>query len=87
MAVDDKGREFELSSDPRFEDLLPIMSKASLGMDEKEARELIAPILKDDTIFAVDLWEAGLGERVSDLFVELTRGTGAVRKVLSGTIA
>ncbi len=82
MAVDDEGNEFELSSDPRFDDLLPVMKKASLGMDENEARALISPILKDDTIFAVDLWEAGLGEKVSDLFVKLTRGTGSVRSTL-----
>ena len=82
MAVDDEGNEFELSSDPRFDDLLPVMKKASLGMDESKARELIKPILEDETIFAVDLWEAGLGEKVSDLFVKLTRGTGSVRSTL-----
>ena len=40
------------------------------------------PVLKDKTIFAVDLYEAGLGEKIEGMFVELIAGKGAVRNTL-----
>lgn len=87
MAVDDKGEAFELSSDPLLETLTPIMGKASLGMDESEAKELIRPLLSDEAIFGTDLWKAGLGENVSGYFVSLTRKAGSVRETLHSVLA
>ncbi|MDR2532314.1 MAG: mannitol dehydrogenase family protein [Oscillospiraceae bacterium] len=45
-------------------------------------RERIRPILEDARIFGVNLYEAGLGEKVEDMFGELIEGAGAVRKTL-----
>ena len=82
MGINDEGEAFELSSDPRLEDLVPIMQKAYLGIGEEEARKLIDPILSDKRIFGVDLNEAGLADKVTEIFVKLSSSKGAIRKVL-----
>lgn len=66
-AIDDNGNPFELSPDPLLEELK--------GMDVKD-------ILKREDIFAVNLFEDGLGQKVLEMYVELSNGPGSVRKVL-----
>ena len=81
MAVDDEGRAFELSSDPLIPTLEPIMEQITLGQKDG-VREIIKEILSNQSIFGVDLYEVGLGEKVEDLFIELNQGKGAVRETL-----
>lgn len=69
MATDDEGRAFELSPDPLLSEV-----RAKLA----HPRDL----LSDASIFGVDLYEAGLGQRVEDLLAQLSAGPGAVRKAL-----
>ncbi|MCL2107833.1 MAG: mannitol dehydrogenase family protein [Oscillospiraceae bacterium] len=45
-------------------------------------RERIRPLLEDEKIFGVNLYEAGLAEKVVDVFEEMTLEPGAVRSVL-----
>ena len=45
----------------------------------------LQPILSNANIFAVDLYEAGLGETVEALFLKLVAGPGAIRAVLKET--
>ncbi|MCL2018175.1 MAG: mannitol dehydrogenase family protein [Oscillospiraceae bacterium] len=45
-------------------------------------RTRIRPILEDASIFGVNLYHAGLGEKVEALFGELIDGRGAVRRTL-----
>ena len=40
------------------------------------------PVLKNKTLFAVDLCEAGLSDRIETMFCEMIAGEGAVRKTL-----
>lgn len=42
----------------------------------------LQPILSDEKIFGVNLYEVGLGERVEGLFEEMTAGVGAIRATL-----
>lgn len=42
----------------------------------------LPPILSDKTIWAVDLYEIGLAEKVISYLKELTAGPGAVRATL-----
>ena len=44
--------------------------------------EVLKDILSDETIFAVDLYKAGLGTKVEEIFTELTAGKGAIRATL-----
>ena len=43
---------------------------------------ILQPILSNDKIFAVNLYEVGLGETVENYFKELVAGPGAVRATL-----
>jgi fructuronate reductase len=42
----------------------------------------LRPFLSNTTLFAVDLYEAGLGEKIESLFAEMLAGEGAVARTL-----
>jgi fructuronate reductase len=88
LGVDDQGEPFKPSPDPQLEDLRRILEGVSLGRPESAAGKL-KPILSNEKIFAVNLYEAGtgqgaagIGSRVEGYFTELLAGKGAVRKTL-----
>lgn len=81
MGIDDNGDKMELSSDPLLEELVSHVSNISIG-DKGPFHEQLKPILSNANIFGVNLYEAGLGERVEKYFEELVSEKGAVRKTL-----
>lgn len=81
MAVDDNGAPFELSPDPMLEEVRPHLAGIALG-DKGPFHNALQPILSNARIFGVDLYQAGLGERVEGYFVELVSGKGGVRGTL-----
>lgn len=81
MAVDDQGNSFTLSPDPLLSTLQPVMSGLSLGAADK-AEEVLKPILSDSAIFGLNLYEAGLAEKVLDYYLELSAAPGAVLATL-----
>ena len=70
LGIDDEGNPFEVSPDPLYEDL-------SQNLND------IKSILSNPSLFGIDLYEIGLGERVEEYFIQMTSGPGAVRKLLS----
>lgn len=42
----------------------------------------LKPILSNENIFGIDLYEAGIGEKIEEMFREEIAGPGAVRKTL-----
>ena len=82
--INDEGREFELSPDPLLSELTGIMN-AYRDWKSASAEEL-KPILSRKDIFAVDLYESGLAERVTELFNEMNSASGKVREVLHSTV-
>lgn len=81
MAVDDKGNAFELSPDPLLDTVCPYVADIKLGEDcDVESR--LKPILENEKIFGVNLYEVKMAELVCGYFKELTAQEGAVRKVL-----
>lgn len=85
MGIDDEGKEFEQSPDPRLEELKAYVKGISLG--DTNVHTSLQPILSDATIFAVDLYEVGLGEKVEGMFVELIAAPGAIRATLQKYLA
>ena len=81
MAVDDEGRTFELSPDPLLDTVCPYVAGFRLG-EETDVEERLKPILENDKIFGVNLYEVGLADQVCGYFKELISGTGAVRETL-----
>ncbi len=82
MAVDDKGAPFALSPDPMLETLCPQMQKIRLG--DRDVEAVLKPVMENAQIFGVNLYEAGLAEKVCGYFQELIAGTGAVQRTLDG---
>jgi len=77
LGIDDKGKHFEVSSDPLYPSLLRILAGIKLGQ-KGPFHETLKPILSDSKLFAVNLYEAGLGKKVESYFEELLAGPGAV---------
>jgi fructuronate reductase len=80
MAVDDKGNAFEPSPDPLLETAQAYVKEFKLG--EKPDCTKLEGLLRNKTIFGVDLIETGLADKVCAYFTELTAGVGAVRATL-----
>jgi fructuronate reductase len=86
LGVGDDLLPMEISSDP----LLPELKKGLTGIDPGSSgsyRGQLKPFLSNAGLFAVDLFEAGLGERIENLFVKMLAGKGAVRRTLEDVLA
>ncbi|MCI9436136.1 MAG: mannitol dehydrogenase family protein [Lachnospiraceae bacterium] len=79
--VDDTGREFEPSPDPLLEELRAIVAPLEVKEGEQDFSCLKTLYSRQD-VFGVDLYAAGLGERIEGMAAELFAGSGAVRKTL-----
>ena len=79
--LDDEGRPFEPSSDPLLAELQAIVAPLELGKPDQDFSCLRKLYSRKD-IFAVDLYEVGLGERIENMVKELYAGKGAVRATL-----
>ena len=86
LGIDDEGKPFEPSPDPLYESLKAGLSGITVGQtapDRAFIHERLKPILSNPSLFGLDLYEAGLGERVEEYFALMLAGSGAVRRVLS----
>ena len=81
LCVDDNGEAFTPSPDPELSRLTKILSCVKLG-EVCDVHSVLAPILSDKTIFAADLYEAGLGEKTEKYFSQMITAAGAVRSTL-----
>lgn len=81
LGIDDKGREMPVSSDPMLSQLQGELSAVKLGHTET-AEGVLKPILSNENIFGVNLYDVGLAEKVEGMFLELLAGPGAVRETL-----
>ena len=81
LGVDDAGAKFDLSPDPMLPALTARLSGIGLG-SSGPFTDALRPILSDEKIFGIDLYRAGLGERIEGYFGELVRGPGAVAATL-----
>ncbi len=86
MAVDDEGRSFEPSSDPNLEMAQAYVSSFELGY-KGEVHDKVKELLSNKEIFAIDLYEYNLGEKVESYFKELIAGPGAVKSTLEKYIS
>ena len=82
MAVDDNGNSFEPSSDPLLDTVMPYVAEYELDEAPKDLSKL-DELLKNDKIFGVNLFEAGLADLVKKYFAELSCGLGAVASTVN----
>ncbi len=81
LGVDDAGNPMPVSDDPMLAELQGALSGVTLG-DPASVEGKLRPILSNPVLFGVDLYEAGLAEKVEGLLREELAGPGAVRATL-----
>ncbi len=81
LGVDDEGNEFKCSDDPMLDELQKQLAGIKLG-DPDSVDDKLIPILSNDVLFASDLVEIGLADKIEGMFKELIAGPGAVRETL-----
>ena len=81
LGIDDQGKPFEVSPDPNYETLKAALSGIALGQTADHGK--LEPILSNPRFFGVNLYEAGLGQKVEELFTQMLAGPSGVRKTLS----
>ncbi len=80
MAIDEDGNEMTLSPDPLLPMLRPIFEGTGLG--EEPNWESIKGLLRNEDIFGIDLFEAGIAETVLEYFAKMIEKPGAVRETI-----
>jgi len=92
LAIDDNGKPLELAPDPMIPELQNQIENT--GKKGKETNQKIIfgvpdtltnqlyPILSNENIFGVDLYKAGIGNKIEIMFREEIAGVGAVRYTL-----
>ena len=79
--LDDMGEPFTPSTDPLLAELQAIVAPLELGKPDQDFSCLRQLFSRKD-VFAVDLYEVGLGEKIEGMVKELYAGPGAVRATL-----
>ena len=80
-ALDDNLEPFSPSSDPKLEELQAIIAPLEIGKPDQDWSPLKQLYSRAD-IFGINLYEAGLGEKIEGMVKELYAGKGAVRATL-----
>lgn len=81
MAVDDRGAAYELAPDPLAAEMHAALKNVILGTPETYHGEL-RQFLSNPTIFGIDLFAAGLGEKIEGMFTEMITGTGSTLQTI-----
>ena len=76
LGVDDQGQRYELAPDPMNEEITQAFSTIAWGKPETVTDQLRG-ILSNENVFYVNLYEAGLGEKIEGMFREMIAGPGA----------
>jgi len=80
IGVDDCGNKITLSPDPMLIDLKEKLKNVEFKNDNLDYN--IYDILSNEVLFGIDLCEAGLSDKIIEMFKEMISETGAVKKVL-----
>ena len=85
LAVNDEGEAIEVSPDP-LKDEMQSKLKGIVWNDPSSYSGQLKSILANDSVFGVDLTETVLFEKIEKYFLELLKGSGAVRKLLRSAL-
>jgi fructuronate reductase len=81
MGVNDEGVKFELSPDPLLDTVRPYVADFKLGQ-EVDTEAVLRPLLEDEKIWGVNLYEVGMARIVVGYLEEMLKEPGAVRATL-----
>lgn len=85
LAIDDRGASFTPSPDPLYDQLHGFVADIKLGT-ATDVHAKLQPILSNRAIFANNLYEIGLGEKIEKDFKQMISGPGAVRATIQKII-
>lgn len=80
IGVDDAGESFELSPDPLLNTVCPYV--ADWKLSQEIDGESLKPILENEKIFGVNLYDVHMAHTVIGYLKEMMKGPGAVRATL-----
>lgn len=81
IGIDDQGRAYDISPDPLGESLQETLK--TVEWDKPESlQDQLRSILGNVSLFRVDLYEAGLGDKIEDYVRKMLEGPGSVRRLL-----
>ena len=81
LAVDDAGKKYELAPDPMNEEIQEQLKDIVVGQPETFTDQL-RPILSNERLFFINLYKAGVGEKVENMFREMIAGPGAIKATI-----
>ncbi|MBQ6019788.1 MAG: mannitol dehydrogenase family protein, partial [Clostridia bacterium] len=81
LAVDDRGEGYELAPDPMNEAITALLADVRFD-DPKTLSGQLRPLLSDSSLFHVDLYSAGVGEKIETMFSMMLSGKGGVRRTV-----
>ena len=81
IGIDDNGNTMELSPDPLLDELRKYVVNIKLNTKESSGN-ILKPILINQEVFGVNLYDIGLGGKIEGYFNEMISGIGAVRSTL-----
>ncbi|MDR3353870.1 MAG: mannitol dehydrogenase family protein [Synergistaceae bacterium] len=86
MGVDDRLTPMPLSGGPMLDEITKSLDGVKVGEPESYRGQL-RRFLSNPALFSVDLYEAGLGDRVESLFVQMLAGEGAAARTLKSNLS
>jgi fructuronate reductase len=81
LGINDAGEAMNISPDPLLAEVQSYLNKVEFGNPDSVGDHL-KPILANERIFGVDLYQIGLAEKVEEFFKQLIKEPGAVRATL-----
>lgn len=86
LGVDDEGNTYELAPDPMADEMRERLKDIVIG-DPSTFTDQLKWILSNENVFYINLYDAGIGELIEDIFREEIAGVGAVRKTVQKYLA
>ena len=81
LGVDDKGVSYELAPDPMSEEMQKQLSTIVIG-EPSSFTDQLKWILSNENVFFINLYEAGIGTLIEEIFREEIKSFGAVRETV-----
>ncbi|MBQ0065856.1 MAG: mannitol dehydrogenase family protein [Firmicutes bacterium] len=81
LGVDDQGNAYELAPDPMNEELTEQFKTIEVGNPNSLTDQLV-PVLSNENVFFTDLYKAGVGKKIEEMFREMIAEKGSTRKTV-----
>lgn len=86
LGVDDQGNTYELAPDPMAEEMQERFADIKVG-DPSTLKDQLKWILSNENVFYINLYDAGIGDLIEEIFREEIAGPGAVRATVRKYLA